>query len=67
MFQLGQLIQTLQTQLEAKGKELIEFREKHNIRVRGEEEAGDATKADAAAKQPKQSGSGVLVDSKESS
>merc|ERR1711893_544146 len=37
--QLGKLVETLGGQMEAKGREINEYREKNNIRVRGEEES----------------------------
>ncbi|NWY07782.1 PFD2 protein, partial [Nothoprocta ornata] len=52
--QIGRLLETLTQQLQAKGRELSDFRELHNIRVVGEEEpraprdAADAAKAAAA-------------------
>jgi len=52
--QLGKLHEALQQQLETKGRELQEYREKHNIRIRGEEDRGLASQ-DTAAK------AGVLV------
>ena len=36
-FQINKLIEQLTKQLESKGKELNEYREKFNIRVRGDE------------------------------
>ncbi|XP_033641500.1 prefoldin subunit 2-like [Asterias rubens] len=35
--QLGKLVEALTKQVEAKGKEINDFREKHNIRVKGEQ------------------------------
>uniref|UniRef100_A0A8C6ZXE0 Prefoldin subunit 2 n=1 Tax=Nothoprocta perdicaria TaxID=30464 RepID=A0A8C6ZXE0_NOTPE len=52
--QIGRLLETLTQQLQAKGRELSDFRELHNIRLVGEEEpraprdAADAAKAAAA-------------------
>jgi len=52
--QLTKLAEVLSQQLEAKGKDLQDYREKHNIRVRGEEERAPAAK-DSSSK------AGVLV------
>jgi prefoldin subunit 2 len=52
--QLTKLTESLSQQLEAKGKDLQDYREKHNIRVRGEEERTPAAK-DTSSK------AGVLV------
>jgi prefoldin subunit 2 len=54
-FQLGKVIEGLTKQLETHGKELNEFREKHNIRIRGEEEEGSKKE------EKKPSAQGVLV------
>jgi len=54
--QLIKISDSLTQQLEAKGKDLQEYREKHNIRVRGEEEKTTKTK-DAGGK----AAAGVLV------
>ncbi|XP_064651469.1 prefoldin subunit 2-like [Lineus longissimus] len=53
--QLGKVIEGLTKQLETQGEELNEFREKHNIRIRGEEDEG------AKKDEKKQSAQGVLV------
>jgi len=58
--QITRLIGTLQKQLEAKGTELNEYREKHNIRVRGEDEKPGET-ADTKSKEKPASSQGVLV------
>ena len=39
--QIGVLLTKLSEQLQEKGKELNEFREKHNIRFRGEDDSKD--------------------------
>ena len=49
----------LAQQLEAKGKDLQDYREKYNIRVRGEDEGGRGGAGGPTA--AKASGSGVLV------
>jgi len=54
--QLIKIAESLTQQLEAKGKDLQEYREKHNIRVRGEDEKTTRAK-DAAGK----AAAGVLV------
>ena len=59
LFQLGNLVKTLSAQLEAKGKELIEYRDKYNIRVRGEEENDQKSSSE---NKTKSSAAGVLVD-----
>ena len=55
-FQLGKVVETLTKQLETKGKDLNEYREKYGIRVRGEEDKDDQKKDDS-----KSSTQGVLV------
>ena len=57
-FQLAKLCEALTKQVEAKGKEINEFRETHNIRVKGEQ-------APNQAQEDKDKGStqGVLVAS----
>ena len=55
--QLGEVVNNLTKQLETKGKELNEFRERHNIRVRGEDEEKPTTKDDDASK----ASQGILV------
>ena len=55
------MLESLKQQLESKGRELQEFREKHNIQLRGEDDASKpATNAAAA---PAAKTSGVLVAS----
>ncbi len=56
-FQLGNVVEALTSQLEKKGKELNEYREKHGIRVRGEDDKDEQKKDDS-----KSSTQGVLVD-----
>ena len=55
------MLETLKQQLESKGRELQEFREKHNIQLRGEDDASKTTPASASAASAKTSG--VLVAS----
>uniref|UniRef100_U3FL86 Prefoldin subunit 2 n=1 Tax=Callithrix jacchus TaxID=9483 RepID=U3FL86_CALJA len=54
------IIETLTQQLQAKGKELNEFREKHNIRLMGEDEK-PAAKENSEGAGAKASSAGVLV------
>jgi len=60
--QLGKVLETLKQQLETKGRELQEFREKHNIQLRGDDDASKDTTA-AAATTASAKTSGVLVAS----
>ena len=55
VFQIGKLVQSLSSQLTAKGKEINEYREKHGLRIRGEEETQTQHKEAAT------TSSGVLV------
>ena len=57
--QLGKVLETLKQQLESKGRELQEFREKHNIQLRGEDDAAKTAANTAASSSAKTSG--VLV------
>jgi len=52
------VLETLKLQLESKGQELQQFREKHNIQLRGDDDASKTAANTAAAKT-----SGVLVAS----
>ena len=56
------MLESLKQQLESKGRELQEFREKHNIQLRGEDDASKSTSA-AAASTASAKTSGVLVAS----
>ena len=56
LLQLGKVVETLTKQIETKGKEMNEYREKHGIRVRGEEEKSVESKKEAPS-----SSQGVLV------
>ncbi|KAG8146594.1 hypothetical protein E2320_013728 [Naja naja] len=56
-----QIIETLSQQLQTKGRELNEFREKHNIRLMGEEEQKPAAKESPEGAAAKSSSAGVLV------
>lgn len=58
--QMTKLIDSLQTQIVGKGKEINEFREKYNIRFQGEADQAGDSKSAAAADAAKNS-SGVLV------
>uniref|UniRef100_A0A8C5PLQ1 Prefoldin subunit 2 n=1 Tax=Leptobrachium leishanense TaxID=445787 RepID=A0A8C5PLQ1_9ANUR len=59
--QINKIIETLNTQLQAKGKELNEFREKHNIRIMGEDESKQPPKDSGDGSGAKPSSAGVLV------
>ena len=65
--QLATYIDNLNKQLVEKGKGIAQYREKHNIKIRGEPEmgggGGEANKADGDKKQATGSTSGVLVPS----
>ena len=37
LFQMGKLVETLTRQLEAKGQEINQYRETHNLKIKGEE------------------------------
>ena len=58
--QLGKVLETLKQQVESKGRELQEFRETHNIQLRGEDDAKSMPVSAAAATAKS---SGVLVAS----
>jgi prefoldin subunit 2 len=49
-------VETLTKQMETKGTEINEYRERHNIRIRGEDENHDPSTPDKTSKS-----SGVLV------
>uniref|UniRef100_A0A9L0KBJ1 Prefoldin subunit 2 n=1 Tax=Equus asinus TaxID=9793 RepID=A0A9L0KBJ1_EQUAS len=57
---IQKIIETLTQQLQAKGKELNEFREKHNIRLMGEDEK-PAAKENSEGAGAKAGSAGVLV------
>lgn len=57
--QLGNLVKSLSIQLENKGKELNAYREKYNIRVKGEEENANPGSEN---KSKSSSTAGVLVE-----
>lgn len=60
--QIQKIIESLTQQLQAKGKELNEFREKHNIRLLGEDEKPSAPVApDGPGPGTKGGSAGVLV------
>nr|XP_060614465.1 prefoldin subunit 2 [Anolis sagrei ordinatus] len=62
--QIHKIIETLSQQLQAKGRELNEFREKHNIRLMGEDDTkggAGAAKEGAEGGGAKPSAAGVLV------
>ncbi|XP_066466428.1 prefoldin subunit 2 [Tiliqua scincoides] len=58
--QINKIIETLSKQLQAKGRELNEFREKHNIRLMGEDDQ-KTSKESAEGSGTKPSSAGVLV------
>ncbi|KAJ6652089.1 hypothetical protein lerEdw1_013346 [Lerista edwardsae] len=59
--QINKIIETLSQQLQAKGRELNEFREKHNIRLMGEDDQKTPSKESAEGSGAKASSAGVLV------
>ncbi|NWH50016.1 PFD2 protein, partial [Fregata magnificens] len=59
--QISKIIETLNQQLQAKGRELNEFREKHNIRLVGEDDPKQPPKEGAEGAGAKGSSAGVLV------
>ncbi|XP_053331092.1 prefoldin subunit 2 [Spea bombifrons] len=59
--QINKIIETLSTQLQAKGRELNEYREKHNIRLMGEDESKQPPKDNGDGSGAKPSSAGVLV------
>ncbi|KAM4690855.1 prefoldin subunit 2 [Rhinophrynus dorsalis] len=59
--QINKIIDSLSTQLQAKGKELNEFREKHNIRLMGEDDTKHPPKDNGDGSGAKPSSAGVLV------
>ncbi|XP_031949200.1 prefoldin subunit 2 [Corvus moneduloides] len=60
--QISKLIEALAQQLQAKGRELTEFRERHNIRLVGEDDPKAApSPRDAPEGGPKGGSAGVLV------
>ncbi|VFV20412.1 prefoldin subunit 2 [Lynx pardinus] len=58
--QIQKIIETLTQQLQAKGRELNEFREKHNIRLMGEDDK-PAAKENSEGAGAKSTSAGVLV------
>ncbi|CAF0769944.1 unnamed protein product [Brachionus calyciflorus] len=59
--QITKLVENLQSQIIAKGKEINDFREKHNIRFQGETE-GEQKSSNGAESSNKSKSSGVLVE-----
>ncbi|OCT66673.1 prefoldin subunit 2 [Xenopus laevis] len=59
--QIDKILESLNTQLQTKGRELNEFREKHNIRIMGEDEAKQPPKEGGDNDGSKPSSAGVLV------
>uniref|UniRef100_A0A8C5LU40 Prefoldin subunit 2 n=1 Tax=Leptobrachium leishanense TaxID=445787 RepID=A0A8C5LU40_9ANUR len=59
--QIKKIIETLNTQLQAKRKELNKFREKHNIRIMGEDESKQPPKDSGGGSGAKPGSAGVLV------
>ncbi|XP_028330418.1 prefoldin subunit 2 [Gouania willdenowi] len=62
--QISKVVETINTQMQAKGRELTEYRERYNIRLVGEGDSGDSQSA-AGSKDSEEggskSGAGVLV------
>ncbi|KAL7646676.1 UNVERIFIED_CONTAM: hypothetical protein RMT77_001929 [Armadillidium vulgare] len=61
--QLSKLIENLNEKLVAKGKEINEFREKHGIRIRGQEDLQEKT-SQSTSQSGKDASTGVLVANK---
>ncbi|XP_034955125.1 prefoldin subunit 2 [Zootoca vivipara] len=59
--QINKIIETLTQQLQTKGRELNEFREKHNIRLMGEDDQKAPSKDSTEGSGGKASSTGVLV------
>ncbi|NXN12703.1 PFD2 protein, partial [Indicator maculatus] len=59
--QISKIIETLNQQLQAKGRELNDFREKHNIRLVGEEDPKQPPKEGPEGAGAKGGAAGVLV------
>ncbi|XP_068108404.1 prefoldin subunit 2 isoform X2 [Hyperolius riggenbachi] len=59
--QINKIIETLTVQLQTKGRELNEFREKHNIRLMGEDDQKQPPKDNGDGSGSKPSSAGVLV------
>lgn len=59
--QINKIIDSLSHQLQTKGRELNEFREKHNIRLMGEEDQKTTSKESTEGSGGKASSAGVLV------
>ncbi|XP_059210845.1 prefoldin subunit 2 [Centropristis striata] len=64
--QISKIIESLNTQMQTKGRELTEYRERYNIRLMGEGEGGEAQGQSAASSRDSEgggskSGAGVLV------
>uniref|UniRef100_A0A8D0GLF3 Prefoldin subunit 2 n=1 Tax=Sphenodon punctatus TaxID=8508 RepID=A0A8D0GLF3_SPHPU len=59
--QINKIIETLNQQLQTKGRELNEFREKYNIRLMGEDDQKQPPKESADGAGTKASSAGVLV------
>nr|XP_006113984.2 prefoldin subunit 2 [Pelodiscus sinensis] len=59
--QINKIIENLTQQLQTKGQELNEFREKHNIRLMGEDDQKQPPKESSDRAGAKTSSAGVLV------
>ncbi|CAJ0948630.1 unnamed protein product [Ranitomeya imitator] len=59
--QINKIIETLSSQLQTKGRELNEYREKHNIRLMGEDNQKQPPKENGDGPGSKPSSAGVLV------
>lgn len=62
--QISKIVETLSTQMQAKGRELTEYRERYNIRLVGEDDKqgkADASQAKESEGGGSKGGAGVLV------
>ncbi|XP_041738489.2 prefoldin subunit 2 [Coregonus clupeaformis] len=59
--QISKIVESLNTQMQSKGRELTEYREKYNIRLVGEGEEGQGKSAASSNGSGSKGGAGVLV------
>lgn len=59
--QISKIVESLNTQMQTKGRELTEYREKYNIRLVGEGEEGQGKSAATSNGGGSKGGAGVLV------
>uniref|UniRef100_A0A4W5Q9D9 Prefoldin subunit 2 n=1 Tax=Hucho hucho TaxID=62062 RepID=A0A4W5Q9D9_9TELE len=59
--QISKIVESLNTQMQTKGRELTEYREKYNIRLVGEGEEGQGKSAASSNGAGSKGGAGVLV------